>query len=188
MSGLLGASLVLSAMIGFAQEGTPAPKPAKVKPAKKRARTAPNADGSTPPPANLADLPLGVQDNLTEAKRLQERYRREEAARRRAEAEARRKGLPWPPPEETSPESLPPAPSTPDTPPPPQPAVSQPAPPLEYNPPPAAPPVETQATTSQSGNNPQNPAGPPPSPPADGRTVIRTWPLSKKPAKPMPPQ
>lgn len=174
--GLLGACLMFSPVVGSAQEGAAGAKPVRAKAAKKRAKTTPTADDKPAPPSDAADLPLGVQENLTEAKRLQEQYRREEAARRRAEAEARRKGLPWPPPDEPAPETQPP-----------QPPVSQP-PPSEDNPPPQ-PPVEPQATSPQN-NNARNPAEPPqpPPPPADGKTVIRTWPASRKPAKPAPPQ
>ncbi len=181
------ACLVCSPLLVPAQEGANPPKPATPKAAKKRGRAKPAAGESTSPVINPDDLPLGVQDNLAEARRLQEQYRREEAARRRAEAEARRKGLPWPPPEETNPEQ-------PATPPPAAPqTVSQPAPPPEEEtpPPPTTPPVEQQMTTpqpeSQSGNGAQG-ATPPPAPPAEGKTIIRTWPQGKKATKPNPPQ
>ncbi len=188
------ACLVCSPLLVPAQEGASPPKPATPKATKKRGKAKPAAGESTSPVINPDDLPLGVQDNLTEARRLQEQYRREEAARRRAEAEARRKGLPWPPPEETNPEQpvTPPPPTTPQM-------VSQPAPPPEEEtpPPPTTPPVEQQMTMpqpeSQSGNStpgatPASPPSPPPAPPADGKTIIRTWPQGKKATKPNPPQ
>ncbi|OYT70382.1 MAG: hypothetical protein CFK52_11245 [Chloracidobacterium sp. CP2_5A] len=180
MGGLLGACLALSPVAGLAQEGAPAPKGAKSKPAKKRPKATPNADGSAPPPANADDLPLGVQDNLAEAKRLEEQYQRKAAAQRRAEAEARRKGLLWPPPEEAAPEDQPPTSPSPQLPQ----TVSQPAPPLEYTPPPADPPAESQMAAPQSGNSAQDPTAPP----AGGKTVIRDWPKPKKPAKSSLPQ
>ncbi len=188
--------LICLPLLALAQEGAPErasrPKTVMSKAAKKRSQAKPATEENTSPATNSADLPLGVQDNLAEARRLQEQYRREEAARRRAEAEARKKGLPWPPPEETHPEQSPtPPPSTaPQT-------ISQPAPPPEEEtPPPATPPVEQQMTTpqpeNQSGNGtpgatPASPPSPPPAPPADGKTIIRTWQVNK-PTKPKPPQ
>lgn len=186
------ACLVFSPLLTPAQESTRRPKLATPKAAQKRSKAKPTTPEDTPPVTNLAELPLGVQDNLAEAKRLQEQYRREEAARRRAEAEARKKGLPWPPPEETNPDN----PEKPTSPPPTTPqTVSQPAPPPEAEtpPPPVEPPVEQPMTTpqpeSQNGNGAQStPNTAPPTPPADGKTIIRTWPQGKKATKPNPPQ
>ncbi len=187
------ACLVCSPLLVPAQEGTPErasrPKTVMSKAAKKRSQAKPATEENTSPATNSADLPLGVQDNLAEARRLQEQYRREEAARRRAEAEARKKGLPWPPPEEISPEqpATPPPPTAPQT-------VSQPAPPPEEEtpPPPTTPPVEQQMTTpqpeSQSGNGAQDAKPAPPALPAGGKTIIRTWPQVRKTTKPIPPQ
>jgi hypothetical protein len=183
------ACLVCSPLLVPAQEGATSPKPATPKAAKKRVKAKPTTEENTSPVTNPADLPLGVQDNLAEARRLQEQYRREEAARRRAEAEARKKGLPWPPPEETSPEQ----PATPSPSIAPQ-TVSQPAPPPEEEtpPPPTTPPVEQQMTTpqpeSQSGNGAQDAKPAPPALPAGGKTIIRTWPQVRKTTKPSPPQ
>ncbi len=184
---LVAVCLVFSSLPAPAQTSASHSKSATSKVAKKRDRTRPATEANLPSGNDMSDLPLGVQDNLAEAKRLQEQYRREEAARRRAEAEARKQGLPWPPPEETNTEKLDTPPTVPST-------VSQPAPPPEAEtpPPPVAPPVEQQLTTppseSQSRNSTPITPPTPPALPADGRTIIRTWPQVKKPTKPSLPQ
>ncbi|MGQ9895934.1 MAG: hypothetical protein ACUVR8_00005 [Acidobacteriota bacterium] len=170
------ACLIFSPLLAPAQGSTDHPKPPTAKTTKKRGKGKPATGETTSPVTDPTQLPLGVQDNLAEAKRLQEQYRREETARRRAEAEARKKGLPWPPPEEANPEkpSEPPSP-VPET-------VSQPAPlPEEETPPPTEPPVEQQPALepgSESSNS--TPSTAPTVPPAGGKTIIRTWPQGKK--------
>ncbi len=170
IGGVLGVGLSLLPLVGWAQEGAAVAKPGKGRVVRKRLPPRPNPDQPSSAPSD-ADLPLGVQESLGEVKRLQEQYRREAAARRRAEAEARRKGLPWLPPEEsTLEESLPELPTAPEQ------MVSQPMPPpAESQPPPQ--------NGNSNGNATGSQASPPPQP-ADGKTVIRTWPRPKKPASP----
>ncbi|MFQ3581070.1 MAG: hypothetical protein SNJ67_09155 [Chloracidobacterium sp.] len=184
-SSLLSACLALSSTPGWAQTGAGTPKSVKSRPAKKPAKTPSSTAAETPTPINPNELPLGVQDNLAEAKRLQEQYQREAAARRRAEAEARKKGLPWPPPEEVNPENQSP-PAAPASLP-----ASQPAPPpQDTSPPPADPPMESQTGTPRNTSTGENtqPVTEPPPPPAGGKTIIRTWPQAKKPNQSKSPQ